>query len=531
MITHLVLTVFPGWMDRLDGLFRESMLCRLLTWLWRQFTGSLLFRASRAVYRRVRALCLNSAAGHVLAGREDGSSPYDGSLVAALFDAAMGGITRVLRWIGALPLWGADRSALAGLCRRALDRFRWLDFEFLSGSVILVMLLCPSQIWHNIYALGMGLFLLAALLILAAAQNRPALRFASLGLPLAAFVIAAVVGVAVAADKGEAVRVFCFFLASFLFCAVLIGSVDSEAKLRKLLAFLYLAAVAAAAVAILQRIQGVPVSASLTDLSANAGMPGRVYSVYENPNNYAEIIVLLFPASTAWAVTLKDRHMRVYALAGLLLPVAALLMTYSRGCWISFALAAVVFLYFCDKRVIPAFLLIGLLAIPLLPSTILNRILTIGSTADSSNMYRIYIWDAVMDMLRRYGLIGIGLGPGNFRPIYLLFCNPLAEPAPHSHMVYLEVWIEMGLLGIVSYLAYYLATLRSAVKGMASASKTVRLFLAAGVSSLAGMIFESAAEYIWYYPRVMFCFFILTGLIAAAVNLTKARPADVSDEP
>ena len=361
---------------------------------------------------------------------------------------------------------------------------------------------------------------MAALLILAAVQDRPALRLRSLGLPLVAFAVATVVGIGVASDRGEAIRVFCFFLASFLFCAVFVGAVTDERKLRKILGFLYIAVTVAAAVAVVQRVMGVEADASLTDLSANAGMPGRVYSVYENPNNYAEIIVLLLPAVTAWAVTLKDRHMRVYASAGLILPVAALLMTYSRSSWVSIALAAVVFLYFVNKKVLPAFVLLALLAIPLLPSTILNRVLTIGSTADSSNMYRVYIWTGVLDMLRNYGLTGLGLGPGNFLPVYLQYSDSYA---PHSHMVYLEVWAEMGVLGIVSYLVYYFSTLRRAVAGIASSSGTTRLFLTAGVSSLAGVLFLSAAEYIWYYPRVMFCFFILTGLMAAAADFS--RPA------
>ena len=98
-------------------------------------------------------------------------------------------------------------------------------------------------------------------------------------------------------------------------------------------------------------------------------------------------------------------------------------------------------------------------------------------------------------------------------------------------MVYLEVWIEMGLLGIVSYLVYYFATIRRAVFGTISSSKTVRLFLGAGIGSLAGILFLSAAEYIWYYPRVMFCFFILTGLMTAAANLSGSGAAAAPEKP
>ena len=212
---------------------------------------------------------------------------------------------------------------------------------------------------------------------------------------------------------------------------------------------------------------------------------------------------------------LTEKYQRLYAMAGLVLPVAALLMTYSRSSWIGFALAVIVFLFFYSKRVLPAFFLLALLALPLLPQTIWNRILTIGSTADTSNMYRVQIWSSVMDMLRDHGLTGVGLGPANFQPVFQQYASGAVAVAPHSHMVYLEVWVEMGLLGIGSYLVYYLTTIRKAVVHFGQASQAVRLALIAGVSSLAGIAFVSAAEYIWYYPRVLFCFFILTGVMTA----------------
>ena len=522
MITGFVFHVLPGLLYRLEALVRESALFQLLQWLWREFTGSLIFRTVQAVYRRVRGLCYESLIGHILARHRHEGRIYEGSFIAFLFDGLMDGLTWLLRKITGLLTFGTYDSVLLSLGRRALARLPWLDFEFVSGGLILLMLLCPSQLWHNVYALGMGAALFALLIALAAIQNRPALRLRTVGLPLIAFAFSCAVGVGIAADRSEGVRVFCFFLAAFLFCAALAGGLTEQRKLKKLLAFLYIGVVAAAAVAIAQRFIGVSVDPVLTDLATNQGMPGRVYSVYENPNNYAEIIVLLLPVAAVWTTMLTEKYQRLYAMAGLALPVAALLMTYSRSSWIGFALAVIVFLFFCGKRVLPAFFLLALLAVPLLPQTIWNRILTIGSTADTSNMYRIQIWSSVMDMLRERGLIGVGLGPDNFQPVFQQYASGAVASAAHSHMVYLEVWAEMGLLGIGSYLIYCITTVRKAVAHFTQAPRAARLALIAGVSSLAGIAFVSAAEYIWYYPRVLFCFFILTGVMAACTSMTDA---------
>lgn len=523
MITGFLFQILPGLLDRLEEKVRESAIYQLLQWLWREFTESLVFRAVRGAYRRVRDLCRESLIGRLLARRRQEGRIYEGSLLASLFDGAMGGVTLLLRKLMGLLTFGTYDSVFLSLGRRALARAPWLDFEFVSGGLILLMLLCPSELWHNVYALGMGLALFALLIMMAAVQNRPALRLETLGLPFLLFAFSAAVGVGIAANRGEGMRVFSFFLTSFLFFAVIAGGITDEEKLKKLLAFIYIGVVAAAAVAIVQRFLGVSASSSYTDLTHNPGMPGRVYSVYENPNNYAEIIVLLLPAAAVWTTTLREKYQRVYAMAGLALPVTALAMTYARACWVGFALAVIVFLFFYSKKLLPVFFLLALLAIPLLPRTILNRILTIGSTADSSNMFRVYVWDAVLDMIRDHGLIGLGLGPRNFQPVYWRYTSPHATTALHAHMIYLEVWIEMGVLGLGSFLAYYFTTVRNAVVHFAQASKPVRLVLMAGVSSLVGIAFVSAAEYIWFYPRVMFCFFILTGVMAACVSITKEQ--------
>ena len=95
----------------------------------------------------------------------------------------------------------------------------------------------------------------------------------------------------------------------------------------------------------------------------------------------------------------------------------------------------------------------------------------------------------------------------------------MASVAYHSHMLYLEVWLETGLIGILSFLAMYLGIIRRGLRAIRHADPLVRNVLIAAISSLVGVSFVCAAEYIWFYPRVMFAFFILLGVTLAAVKL------------
>ena len=501
MITYLLYDLLPVWLAKLGRVAQASALYRLLATVWRFFAE----------------LVENSFCARLWVGSETLRARFESSLLFAWVDA-------VIRWltefVGKCFGWVVEPICTSRI-NRTLSRMPRYDLGWLYGIVFLVCYLCPDWLWRNQYALLLSGLLFGAMLLDAWNRDQSAFRVRDVGLWMPIFAFAAGLAVINAYDRGEALRVFCFYLSAFLFCVSLVGTVTNRGRLMSILGFIYLTLLLTALYAIVQRIQGVEVSAALTDLTTNAGMPGRVYSTLENPNNYAEFIVLTFPVSLVFCTNIVDRRWKTLCTASLVIPVVALLMTYSRSGWVSFALAAVVFLALWDKRLLPLVVVAGVAALPLLPQTIYNRILTIGSTADSSNMYRVYIWTSVLQMLQVYGLTGIGLGPGNFIPLYANFSSAHASVAYHSHMLYLEVWLEMGLLGIVSFLGMYLGIIRRAIRAMAKADSMVRYVLIACVSSLVGVSFVGAAEYIWFYPRVMFAFFIVLGVTLAAVKLAE----------
>ena len=501
MITYLLYDLLPVWLAKLGRVAQASALYRLLATVWRFFAG----------------LVENSFCARLWVGSETLRARFESSLLFAWVDA-------VIRWltefVGKCFGWVVEPICTSRI-NRTLSRMPRYDLGWLYGIVFLVCYLCPDWLWRNQYALLLSGLLFGATLLDAWNRDQSAFRVRDVGLWMPIFAFAAGLAVINAYDRGEALRVFCFYLSAFLFCVSLVGTVTNRGRLMSILGFVYLTLLLTAAYAIVQRIQGVEVSASLTDLRMNAGMPGRVYSTLENPNNYGEFIVLTFPMSLIFCAGIVDRRWKTLCLGSLAVPVVALLMPYSRSSWVSFALAAVVFLALWDKRFLPLIPVAAVIAFPLLPDSIFNRILTIGNTADSSNAYRLYIWDSALNMIRDHGLTGIGLGPGNFTPLYAQYCDPNAAVAQHSHMVYLEVWLEMGILGIVSFLAMYLGLIRRAIRARRYADPMLRNVLTACVSSLAGVSFVCAAEYIWFYPRVLFAFFILIGATLAAVKLAE----------
>lgn len=484
--------------------------------------ASLFLEALPALWRRLCALAEQSAAYrllrrlyHLLRGLLQESLLW--ALLTMQPRSASSGRLRsaVTRWLHAI----GRRLHLA----EALDGRRWkaLDFAALSGAGVLLMYLCPAARWNNRYALAFALGLLLVLLLLLASNRRSLPSAREIGFGFLLFLTVSLNGIAAAQDVPEALRVFAFYLTAYLLALTLACGLSDRQKLQKFLGFVYLTVLCTGAYAIWQRIVGVPVNSSQTDLVANAGMPGRVYSTMENPNNFAELLVMLLPLAFAWTTMLPRQRTRLTATLLLSVPLAALLMTYSRSGWISFALAVLVMLFFCQKRMLPLLALAAVLALPLLPGTILRRILTIGSASDSSNRYRVYIWQGTLRLLRRFGLTGVGFGPGNFHPVYTLFCGGHAQEAQHAHMLYLELWAELGIGGLLAFLAFHFGLLRRAVLRKSRAKGGVRMTLIAAAAALTGISFSFAVEYVWFYPRDLFCYFLLAGVTLAAARLAE----------
>ena len=56
----------------------------------------------------------------------------------------------------------------------------------------------------------------------------------------------------------------------------------------------------------------------------NYGMPGRIYSFFDNPNNFAEILVMLLPLVFALLIVSKNWRVKVLSLAALAVGVVSL---------------------------------------------------------------------------------------------------------------------------------------------------------------------------------------------------------------
>ena len=403
------------------------------------------------------------------------------------------------------------------------------------GLFMFIMLIVPHRYWDNFYAL---LFMFLLLLVFfAGSMARPdyRLEFATLG-PYFIFFMGFVLygffcslgtdftnGIFQGLKNSLSLRFLIFYAIAFLITIMVVSTIRSTKQLHIMLTIVLIGLVIASLYGCYQGWHGVEVNPSQQDMALNPGMPGRVYSFFDNPNAFGEILVMLIRIMLALILNAKTWTGRILMSIATVICLIAIGLTYFRTGWVALAMAVVIFLAMMNWRLLPVFFLLGLAALPLLPESIINRILTIGNFEDSSLQYRFSIYEETIYLIRDYGIRGVGLGTDVMTQAFHQYPPMFDGNFPiHTHNNYLQIWVELGLGGAITFIAMVIYQIKIGVKSFySSTDRDAKNILAAGVSSLCAISVISMMEYVWFYPRVMFIYFFLFGVIAAATKLTQ----------
>lgn len=302
------------------------------------------------------------------------------------------------------------------------------------------------------------------------------------------------------------------------------------------------------------------------DSSMFTDIAGRVVSTLENPNMLAEYLILVFPLAAAQLLARGSGARRCAAFFACGAIGACIILTWSRGAWLGLLFAGLVFLLIWNRRTI-YLILAGVASVPflpfLLPDSIVSRFTSIGNIADTSTSYRVNIWHGAIRMLSDYWYCGVGIGESAWRTVYPRYSLAAIETAPHAHNLYLQVWVEMGVIGLLLLLAFlfllaqYAFTYFSELSRMRGADRlslfaplkaddrqtprtvlrrrgeddrealaeitAMRLETAAPLCGILATLVQGLTDYTWYNYRVYLMFWLCAGLCAAFVRCGHAE--------
>ena len=484
--------------------------------LRREYEESRLFRGLQRVWRGGGRKCRESLLLGAFLRESKLSAAWEASVTCRLLALVLSLPGVLLHRLYLALKEKMDESVLMGLIFEAGDGAALLESWLLLGLWVI-----PFARWDNGYHL-MAFAAVLLLLYLRLMSRGGRLRVDRLGFFLCLFGGAVFLAIPVSYDPALSLRFLRYHLICMACVITTVSAPRDRGDLLRLAGAAAFVVLVSSAWAAYQRIQGVEVVVAYVDASMNEGMPGRVQSYFDNPNTFAQVLVMLLPLTAAAMLGARRWYSRLGALLALVLGGLALGMTYSRASWLGLLAAAGVFLLLWRPRLIPPILLLGILCIPLLPDTILNRFLTIGQAgSDTTFTSRFPLYRAGAELLRRSPLTGAGLGTDAVRMyIFDHGIYDLMIYFGHLHDLYLEVWAEMGLLGLLSFLGAMLWGL----KGMARRCRrrgdpAVKTVAAACCAGTVGSLLTGVVDHVWAYPRVMCIFWFVFALGLAAVRL------------
>lgn len=406
--------------------------------------------------------------------------------------------------------------------------FRLGDETAIAQSwLILLLWIIPYEYWNNAYTLTAFVLLLLVLLVGHMGRGDRPLDIPRIGFFPTLFFGAVLLSLVFSLTRNVSTRFLVYHVSAALCVLVTVSALRSVEELKRLAAAASGCVAVSSLYAVFQRIQGVEVNPSNVDLdlALNAGMPGRVYSFFDNSNTFAEVLILLLPLTLALVLCSRKLLFRLLAAGVFCLGAAALGMTYSRASWVGFACAMVVMVFLWKTKLLPVFLILCILAIPFLPSSIWNRILTIGNTADSSTASRFPLYQTGLSVIFQRPFSGVGLGTAAVQR-YVKLNNLYHEIAPfvHTHNIYLQVWVEMGILGIVGFVGSILWGIKRAAHAVRHCGNSAaRTITCAASAALCGAMVCGLADYLWNYPRVMCIFWFVFAIAIGGVKLCEER--------
>lgn len=354
------------------------------------------------------------------------------------------------------------------------------------------------------------------------------IRHSFVDVPIVVFILAIVVATVTSLDPMGSFRDLAIHLSALGLLFITVNSINNKNELNVILSAFVFTATLVALYGVYQYFVGVELDPAWVDEANNPDITTRVFSVFGNPNILAEYLIMAIPVSVAlfWGSRRLIKKL-IFLLTSMIL-AGTLVLTLSRGGWLGFAFGIFVFILLVEKRLFLLCIPVGVLSLFVLPQSIINRILTIGSLTDSSNAYRIKIWQITTDIIRDHWIAGVGFGYIPFKKTYETYIRTM--PIFHAHNTYLEIAAELGIVGILLFIILIFVIYKYAIiNSIKSKDKYIKIITAGLLAGVASLLFHGLVEHVLYLPRIIITFWTMIGFIL--VNMKLAKLEENKDKP
>lgn len=216
----------------------------------------------------------------------------------------------------------------------------------------------------------------------------------------------------------------------------------------------------------------------------------RSFFPFVTPNTLAGYLAMVIPLSLIY----KNRLWFIIPMA------LALFLTKSLGALLSIFLGLTLYLYLRGKlKKKGIFFLSGSLII--IGLVLISRFATqkLHTQPIFSVAMRLNYWQDTLKIINLHPLVGVGLG--NFNLVY----------SRYAHNSYLQIWVEMGILGIISFLWLVIAIIKSGLKKFND--PIYKLQILALITANIVFLAHNFVDFTFFLPEISLIWWVILGLL------------------
>jgi len=257
--------------------------------------------------------------------------------------------------------------------------------------------------------------------------------------------------------------------------------------------------------------------------------------VVGDPNYFTVNALLFMPVALLLLQQKQPRWQRLFCLGCLILTLAAVALSASRGGFLGLVASGLYFLLKSRHRVRNFALVCGALAVLALPVQIspVQRLFHPTQSDEDAQQIRLALWDGGLKMVVAHPLFGVGLD--NYPSEITKYVDPAKVPKYETvrrvaHNSYMEIAAEMGVPALFVFLGIIISCIsslgrvrRAALKSNDEFLSRVALGLQSGILGASVALFFVSGE---YQKMFWMAVFLTTCLPALAGSISmKARAA------
>lgn len=285
-------------------------------------------------------------------------------------------------------------------------------------------------------------------------------NFTNIGIAITLIFIISLANVIFSIDKIGAYYEIINMLNVFIVYYIIICSANSKKKIMNYIFCIIVSSILVSGNGIRQMLIG-RLNNQWIDIKMFKDIAFRAYSTLYNPNILAAYISLTFPLVAVLFYLGKAKH-KVASVLGIIITIVCLFITYSRAGYIATILCFIIFAVLMGKKTLYINITAICLMTIILPDSIIYRFSTIGNLQDGSTFYRVKTWVSVMNMIKDYGITGLGFGSYAFDTVLPVYSYK-GIITPHAHNVIFQNLVIYGIVGIVAYSFLIFSILKTSI--------------------------------------------------------------------